>query len=109
VTDREFIGALIGELRSSLLFLLVTFIALFLLCAFFAPDIVSWLPRPLADLLAPAEQGPRFIYSDITASFFNDIRFGRLAAETLLMPILAWQIWRLARHLAGRGDDRSAR
>ncbi|URD62289.1 twin-arginine translocase subunit TatC [Sphingomonas sp. KRR8] len=77
------------ELRRRLLISLVTLIAAFFLCMYFARPIYSVLLQPLAR----AGQA-KLIYTDVFEAFFSEVKVALFAALMLCFPVFATQAWR---------------
>jgi len=77
------------ELRRRLLVSLVTLVAAFFICMYFARPIFSVLVQPLLR----AGQG-KLIYTDLFEAFFTEVKVGLFAAVMLCFPVFATQIWR---------------
>src|SRR5262249_34567541 len=80
------------ELRRRLLYSAVGFILAFLFCFYFAQDMFNFLAMPLADYFHDAA-GRRFIYTDLTATFFTQLQLAAFGALCISFPIIAGQIW----------------
>jgi sec-independent protein translocase protein TatC len=77
------------ELRRRLLWSLVTLVACFFLCFYFAKDIFAVLVQPLIK----AGQG-KLIYTDVFEAFFTQVKVALFAALMLAFPVIATQLWR---------------
>src|SRR6476660_2547778 len=77
------------ELRRRLLWSLVTLVACFFVCFYFARDIFAVLVQPLLK----AGQG-KLIYTDVFEAFFTQVKVSLFAALMLAFPVIATQLWR---------------
>jgi sec-independent protein translocase protein TatC len=80
------------ELRTRLLWSILTWLVLFAPCYYFSRDIYMILARPLAQILAE-QSGGHFIYTDLTEAFFTDLRVAFWASFCLAFPVIAGQLW----------------
>ena len=80
------------ELRTRLLYAIVTWLVMFAPCWYFSKSIYNFLAKPLAQILAE-QSGGHFIYTDLTEAFFTDLRVAFWASFCLAFPIIATQIW----------------
>jgi sec-independent protein translocase protein TatC len=80
------------ELRTRLLYAIVTWLVMFAPCWYFSKSIYNFLAKPLAHILAE-QSGGHFIYTDLTEAFFTDLRVAFWASFCLAFPIIATQIW----------------
>ena len=78
------------ELRTRLLYAAVGFFLAFFVCFYFAPHILAFLQRPLAELL-PA--GRPMIFTDLTEPFFTQLKVAAFGALCVSFPVIAAQIW----------------
>jgi sec-independent protein translocase protein TatC len=79
------------ELRTRLLYAIVTWLVMFAPCWYFSKSIYNFLAQPLAQILA--EQSGHFIFTDLTEAFFTDLRVAFWASFCLAFPIIAVQLW----------------
>ncbi|MEO6432557.1 MAG: twin-arginine translocase subunit TatC [Sphingomicrobium sp.] len=77
------------ELRRRLLWVVMTLLAGFFACLYFAKPIFAILVQPLL----AAGQG-KLIYTDIFEAFFTEVKVAFFAALMLAFPVLATQLWR---------------
>jgi sec-independent protein translocase protein TatC len=77
------------ELRRRLLWCLVTLVATFFICFYFAKDIFAVLVQPLLK----AGQG-KLIYTDVFEAFFTQVKVALFAALMVSFPVIATQLWR---------------
>lgn len=77
------------ELRRRLLWAVVTLMAGFFACLYFAKPIFAVLVQPLL----AAGQG-KLIYTDIFEAFFTEVKVAFFAALMLAFPVFATQLWR---------------
>jgi len=80
------------ELRNRLMYAVGAILVAFIVCYYFAPDIYSFLTRPLADALE-GKEGRRMIFTDLTEAFFTYIKVAFWAAAFVSFPIIASQLW----------------
>jgi len=80
------------ELRQRLIWSLVSFVAAFIVCYFFAESIYAFLTHPLAVALE-GQPGRRMIYTALYETFFTYIKVASFGAICLSFPIIATQIW----------------
>lgn len=80
------------ELRTRLMWSILTFAASFALCYYFARPIYAFLVDPLADAFA-GETGRRLIYTALYETFLTYIKVGFFGALCISFPVLAAQIW----------------
>lgn len=77
------------ELRRRLLVILVSLVAAFFLCLYFAKPIFAVLVQPLL----AAGQG-KLIYTDVFEAFFTEVKVALFSALMLCFPVFATQAWR---------------
>lgn len=77
------------ELRRRLLWVVITLLAAFFACLYFAKPIFAILVQPLL----AAGQG-KLIYTDIFEAFFVEVKVAFFAALMLAFPVFATQLWR---------------
>ena len=80
------------ELRRRLLYSLAAFVALFLVCFYFADPFFNFLVEPLARVWE-GQEGRRLIYTALHEKFFTNIKVAFFAAAFLAFPVMASQIW----------------
>ncbi len=80
------------ELRRRLVFSVLSFLACFLVCFYFADPIFNFLVRPLAALWE-GEQSRRLIYTALHEKFFTEIKVAFFAGAFLAFPLISNQIW----------------
>ncbi len=80
------------ELRRRLLYSLVAFVVLFLICFYFADPFFNFLVEPLARIWE-GQEGRRLIYTALHEKFFTNIKVAFFVAAFLSFPVLASQIW----------------
>ncbi|MGI4851727.1 MAG: twin-arginine translocase subunit TatC [Janthinobacterium lividum] len=80
------------ELRRRLLWVIIGFCVIFLLCYQFSQDIFAFLVKPLAYALE-GQHGRRLIYTGLTEAFVTYIKVSLFAASMLTFPFFAIQIW----------------
>lgn len=80
------------ELRRRLLYAVVAFFALFVVCFYFSQDIYGFLAQPLADAMADNPDA-RLIYTDLPEVLFTQLKVAFFAALMVSFPIVAVQIW----------------
>lgn len=76
------------ELRKRLLWVVVTLLAAFFACLYFAKPIFAVLVQPLL----AAGQG-KVIFTDVFEAFFVDIKVAFFAALMVTFPVFATQLW----------------
>lgn len=81
------------ELRTRLLWSVVTLFVAFIGSWFVATDIFDFLAQPLADILLK-ETGRRFIYTNLTEAFFTQVKVAFFSAAVISFPVFAIQIWK---------------
>jgi sec-independent protein translocase protein TatC len=80
------------ELRTRLIWSVLTFVACFLVCFFFARPIFGFLTEPLnAALVGQANR--HMIATGLTETFFTYVKVGMFGGLCLAFPVLAAQIW----------------
>jgi len=82
----------LAELRRRLLYSLVVFIVLFLVCFYFADVFFNFLVEPLAHVWE-GQPGRRLIYTALHERFFTNIKVAFFAAAFVSFPVVASQIW----------------
>ena len=80
------------ELRRRLLYSLVAFVVLFLVCFYFADIFFNFLVEPLARIWE-GQEGRRLIYTALHEKFFTNIKVAFFVAAFLSFPVLAAQVW----------------
>jgi len=80
------------ELRRRLLYSLVAFVVLFLVCFYFADIFFNFLVEPLARIWE-GQEGRRLIYTALHEKFFTNIKVAFFVAAFLSFPVLASQVW----------------
>jgi sec-independent protein translocase protein TatC len=80
------------ELRTRLIWAIVSFLGCFLVCFFFAQRIYAFLTMPLAHALA-GHANDHLIYTALYETFFTYVKVGMFAGLCLAFPIIAAQIW----------------
>lgn len=81
-----------AELRTRLLWSVVTFLIAFAVCYYFAENIYAFLVEPLAGTYGDTE-GRRLIYTGLTEAFFTYIKVAFYAALFISFPIIASQLY----------------
>ncbi|MBL8686511.1 MAG: twin-arginine translocase subunit TatC [Alphaproteobacteria bacterium] len=81
------------ELRRRLLYSLLIFIIIFIICFYFAQEIFNFLAQPLANILMQ-QTGRRFIFTDLTEFLFTQIKLAFFTALSLSFPLFANQFWK---------------
>lgn len=77
------------ELRKRLIWVVVTLLAAFFICLYFAKPIFAVLVQPLL----AAGQG-KLIYTDVFEAFFAEVRVAFFAGLMVTFPVFAIQLWR---------------
>jgi sec-independent protein translocase protein TatC len=80
------------ELRSRLIWSVLTFMAAFFVCYFFAKPIYQFLAMPLAQALE-GQPERRMIATGVMETFFTYLRVAAFAAMCLSFPMVATQVW----------------
>ncbi len=80
------------ELRRRLIWVLISFCVLFVLCYQFSQEIFAFLVKPLATALE-GQSGRRLIYTGLTEAFVTYLKVSLFAASLLTFPFFAIQIW----------------
>jgi sec-independent protein translocase protein TatC len=80
------------ELRSRLLWSVLTLLACFGVCYYFSQEIYLFLTLPLVEALGPGGDR-RMIFTALTEAFFTYIKVSMWAAFFLAFPLIATQIW----------------
>lgn len=82
------------ELRSRLGWAFGSVIILFFGCYYIAPDIYSFLARPLADVFQELGVERRMIFTAPHEAFFTYVKVAFFAAIFMAFPFIAIQIWK---------------
>lgn len=83
------------ELRRRLVYSVIAFVVMFLICFHFAGDIFDFLAQPLADILIEQETGSkRLIYTALHEAFFTQIKIAFITALFFAFPVFSSQIWK---------------
>jgi len=80
------------ELRTRLVYALISFFICFVICFFFAGPIFTFLTRPLHHALA-GQANDHLIYTALTEVFFTNVKIGAFGGLCLGFPAIAAQIW----------------
>ena len=80
------------ELRRRLLYAVVAFFALFIVCFIFSNDIYGFLAQPLADAMQ-GDPNARLIFTDLPEVLFTQLKVAFFAALMLSFPVVAVQLW----------------
>jgi len=80
------------ELRKRLIWSVVSFVAAFLVCFFFAKEIYAFLAAPLGHALK-GQANDHLIYTGLQEGFFTYVKVGMFAGLCLAFPLIAAQIW----------------
>lgn len=78
----------LAELRTRLLRCIAMLLAAFVICAFFAQDILGFLVHPLV-----AAGQNRLIYTKLYGQFFVEMKVALFAAFFISFPVIANQLW----------------
>jgi sec-independent protein translocase protein TatC len=81
------------ELRSRLMYSVISILVLFFISYYFSPDIYNFLVAPLADVLEGMGGQRRLIFTALHEAFFTYIKVAFFAALFLSFPFIAIQIW----------------
>jgi sec-independent protein translocase protein TatC len=80
------------ELRTRLIWAVVSFFICFVVCFFFAAPIFTFLTRPLHHALA-GRANDHLIYTALTEVFFTNVKIGAFGGLCLGFPAIAAQVW----------------
>ena len=80
------------ELRRRLIYSVVAFVAVFLICFYFANVFFDFLVAPLAGIWDDDQQR-RLIFTALHEKFFTNIKVAFFAAAFISFPIVANQLW----------------
>lgn len=80
------------ELRRRLIYSVLSFLACFLVCFYFADPIFNFLVRPLAALWQ-GEESRRLIYTALHEKFLTEIKVAFFAGAFVSFPLVSNQIW----------------
>ena len=80
------------ELRKRLIWSIVSFVAAFLICFYFAKDIYGFLATPLVSALT-GQPNDHLIYTGITEGFFTYVKVAMFAGLCVAFPLIAAQLW----------------
>ena len=80
------------ELRRRLLYSILSFLIVFLICFFYSNQIFNFLTQPLADVLGD-HHARRLIYTALHEKFVTDIKVAFFMAAFCSFPLVAAQIW----------------
>lgn len=80
------------ELRSRMLYSLVTLVVAFFVCFFFAAPLFNFLVAPLADLWQ-GDPERRLIFTALHEKFFTDVKVAFFAALFVSFPLISAQLW----------------
>ena len=80
------------ELRTRLIWSVLTFLVAFLFCFYFADQLFNFLVEPLKDIFE-GEEGRRLIFTALHEKFFTNIKVAFFASAMLAFPVIAVQIW----------------
>jgi len=80
------------ELRTRLVWAVLSFFICFVICFFFAKPIFTFLTRPLHEALA-GQANDHLIYTALTEVFFTNVKIGAFGGLCLGFPAIAAQIW----------------
>jgi sec-independent protein translocase protein TatC len=78
----------LDELRSRILISLIAVGAAFVGCYIFSDEILRWLAEPL-----PAAREGDLLTFGVTEPFFTTIKVVFIAALTVALPVVLWQLW----------------
>src|SRR5258706_9066420 len=80
------------ELRTRLVWAVVSFGICFVICFFFSKPIFTILTEPLHREMA-GKANDHLIYTGLTEVFFTNVKIGLFGGLCLGFPAIAWQIW----------------
>ena len=81
------------ELRSRLLWAMVSFVVSFFAGYYFSERIYGILAAPVAHALEARGQIPHMIFTGLTEGFFTYVKVGMFAAAFISFPVVATQLW----------------
>jgi sec-independent protein translocase protein TatC len=81
------------ELRQRLLYSVAGLIVVFLVCFYFADQLLSFLIQPLCDLRPDDPVGCKVIYTAMHEAFFTEVKVAFFAALFVSFPLIASQLW----------------
>jgi len=79
------------EFKRRVAYALLALLAGFALCYYFAPELYTFLVRPLAE--ATQGEGRRLIYTGLTEAFMTYLRLAFWGGFVLAFPFIAAQVW----------------
>lgn len=80
------------ELRRRLLYSIVSFLSVFIVCFYFSNQIFNFLTQPLADVMGD-HHARRLIYTALHEKFVTDIKVAFFMAAFCSFPLVASQVW----------------
>src|ERR1043165_507148 len=80
------------ELRTRLIYAVISFVICFLISFFFPKPIFPILTEPLHKAMA-GQANDHLIYTALTEVFFTNVKIGLFGGLCLGFPAIAWQIW----------------
>jgi sec-independent protein translocase protein TatC len=80
------------ELRTRLIWSVISFGICFVICFFFSKPIFTFLTEPLHREMA-GRVNDHLIYTDLTEVFFTNVKIGMFGGLCLGFPVIAAQIW----------------
>ncbi len=80
------------ELRSRMLYSIITLIVVFFVCFFFAAPLFNFLVAPLANLWQ-GDPERRLIFTALHEKFFTDVKVAFFAALFVSFPLISAQLW----------------
>ena len=81
------------ELRSRLLWAMVSFVLAFFAGYYFSEQIYRILAAPVAHALEARGQAPKMIFTGLTEGFFTYVKVAMFAAAFIAFPVIATQLW----------------
>lgn len=82
------------ELRKRLIWSLLGFLGMTILCLYFAEPIYDFLTRPLRIELLARGQDAKLIYTQLYETFLVHIKIGVFGGIFFAFPLIAFQLWR---------------
>jgi sec-independent protein translocase protein TatC len=82
------------ELRTRLLWSVVTLVVVFLAAVPFAEHLYAFLVQPLADIMAEKGLDRRMIYTNLTEAFFTYVKVSFFFAAFVSFPVFASQLYK---------------
>lgn len=81
------------EFRNRLVYSVVALLIAFVLCYIIAPELFSFLVRPLVEAFGDDIEGRRMIFTGLHEAFFTNIKIAFFVALFVSFPVISIQIW----------------